>query len=246
MGSISFREHIRWIPDEASEPTSTIVLTSPQRRFVDLRILKQTPTVDGVQDTHGIERLEWGIAGTSSSSTRTDDQGAEVRHSRWEHWIDSRTTEPENAADEGDMYERPDGLTLEKGRMVNPATGAETDYEELWRDVEPVTVPPVGAVAEGGEAPKGVECVVLKHEDETGGARGMVVWLGRFCQGISRVGEEVAAERWEWKEGEGWRRTVRIGDRALPCEVLLMTGAALSVGTHVVHEEVVWDVLESR
>ncbi|KAK1706339.1 hypothetical protein BDP67DRAFT_476512 [Colletotrichum lupini] len=219
MGSISFREHIRWIPDEASEPTSTIVLTSPQRRFVDLRILKQTPTVDGVQDTHGIERLEWGIAGTSSSSTRTDDQGAEVRHSRWEHWIDSRTTEPENAADEGDMYEQPDGLTLEKGRMVNPATGAETDYEELWRDVEPVT---------------------------TSGARGMVVWLGRFCQGISRVGEEVAAERWEWKEGEGWRRTVRIGDRALPCEVLLMTGAALSVGTHVVHEEVVWDVLESR
>ncbi|KAK1519698.1 uncharacterized protein CCOS01_11349 [Colletotrichum costaricense] len=246
MGSISFREHIRWIPDEASEPTSTIVLTSPQRRFVDLRILKQTPTVDGVQDTHGIERLEWGIAGTSSSSARTDDQGAEVRHSRWEHWIDSRTTEPENAADEGDMYEQPDGLTLEKGRMVNPATGAETDYEELWRDVEPVTVPPVGAAAEGGEAPKGVECVVLKHEDETSGARGMVVWLGRFCQGISRVGEEVAAERWEWKEGEGWRRTVRIGDRALPCEVLLMTGAALSVGTHVVHEEVVWDVLESR
>ncbi|KAK7443661.1 hypothetical protein Landi51_09009 [Colletotrichum acutatum] len=205
MGSISFREHIRWIPDEASEPTSTIVLTSPQRRFVDLRILKQTPTVDGVQDTHGIERLEWGIAGTSSSSTRTDDQGAEVRHSRWEHWIDSRTTDPENAADEGDMYEQPDGLTLEKGRMVNPATGTETDYEELWRDVEPVTVPPVGAAAEG-EAQKGVECVVLKHEDETSGARGMVVWLGRFCQGISRVGEEVAAERWEWREGEGWRR----------------------------------------
>lgn len=168
-----------------------------------------------------------------------------MRHSRWEHWIDSRTTEPENAADEGDMYEQPDGLTLEKGRMVNPATGTETDYEELWRDVEPVTVPPVGAAAEG-EAQKGVECVVLKHENETSGARGMVVWLGRFCQGISRVGEEVAAERWEWKEGEGWRRTVRIGDRALPCEVLLMTGAALSVGTHVVHEEVVWDVLESR
>ncbi|OHE95113.1 hypothetical protein CORC01_09637 [Colletotrichum orchidophilum] len=241
MSSISFREHIRWIPDEASEPTSTVVLTSPQRRFVDLRILKQPPTVDGVQDTHGIERLEWGIAGTSSSSLRPDGQGGEVRHSRWEHWIDSRTTAPENAADEGDMYEQPDGLTLEKGRMVNPATGRETDYEELWRDIDPVAVLRAGADAEE----KGVECVVLKFEDESTGARGMVVWLGRFCQGISRVGEEVAAERWEWKEGEGWRRTVRIGDRALPCEVLLVTGAALSVGTHVVHEKVVWDVLES-
>jgi hypothetical protein len=40
MGSISIREHIRWLPDKASEPTSTIVLTSPQRRFVDLRIFR--------------------------------------------------------------------------------------------------------------------------------------------------------------------------------------------------------------
>lgn len=40
MGTISIREHIRWIPDPESEPTSTIVLTSPGHRFVDLRILR--------------------------------------------------------------------------------------------------------------------------------------------------------------------------------------------------------------
>ncbi|CCF45250.1 hypothetical protein CH063_03553 [Colletotrichum higginsianum] len=218
MGSISFREHIRWIPDEASEPTSTIVLTSPQRRFVDLRILKSAPTADAAQTTHAAGRLEWGIAGTSSSTLRDDGAGGQVRHSRWEHWIDSRTTDPENAADEGDMYEQADGLTLEKGRMVNPATGEETDYEELWRDVEPAAV---------------------------AGARGSVVWLGRFCQGISRVGEDVTAERWEWRDDGGWRRTMRIGERGLPCEALLKTGALLTVGAHVVHEDLVWDVLES-
>ncbi|KAK1959846.1 hypothetical protein LY78DRAFT_662941 [Colletotrichum sublineola] len=238
MASISFREHIRWIPDEASEPTSTIVLTSPQRRFVDLRILKSPPTADGAPTTHGIERLEWGIAGTSSSSMRDGDDGVQVRHSRWEHWIDSRTTEPENAADEGDMYEQPGGLTLEKGRMANPATGVETDYEELWRDIDPVPVP----VAAGGG---GVECIVLRFEDEPTRSRGLVVWLGRFCQGISRVGEDVAAQRWEWKHEEGWKRTARIGARELPCEALLKTGAPLSVGAHVVHEDLVWDVLES-
>lgn len=37
MGSISIREFIKWLPDEASEPTSTIVVTSPGRRFVDIR-----------------------------------------------------------------------------------------------------------------------------------------------------------------------------------------------------------------
>ena len=40
MGSVSIRRSIRWLPDEASEPTATLVLTSPQRRFVDLRIVK--------------------------------------------------------------------------------------------------------------------------------------------------------------------------------------------------------------
>ncbi|GKT64073.1 hypothetical protein ColTof4_04381 [Colletotrichum tofieldiae] len=241
MSSISFREHIRWIPDEASEPTSTIVLTSPQRRFVDLRILKSAPTAEGAQAPHGIERLEWGIAGTSSSAVRDDGNGGQVRHSRWEHWIDSRTTEPEKAADEGDMYEQPDGLTLEKGRMVNPATGKATDYEELWRDVEPV---PAGA-AGGAGAGEAVECIVLRFEDEPTRSRGLVVWLGRFCQGISRIGGDVAAQRWEWRDDEGWKRTVRIGERELPCEALLKTGAPLSVGAHIVHEDLVWDVLES-
>lgn len=43
MGDISVREYIRWLPDDASEPTSTVVLTTPQRRFVDLRIIKPLP-----------------------------------------------------------------------------------------------------------------------------------------------------------------------------------------------------------
>lgn len=39
MASISFRKFIRWLPEEASEPTSTLVLTSPEKRFVDIRVL---------------------------------------------------------------------------------------------------------------------------------------------------------------------------------------------------------------
>lgn len=48
MTDISIRRYIRWLPDEASEPTSTIVLTSPGRRFVDLRVLLDAkPSKDG-------------------------------------------------------------------------------------------------------------------------------------------------------------------------------------------------------
>jgi hypothetical protein len=40
MGTISIRKFIRWLPDEPTEPTTTLVITSPRlKRFVDLRIL---------------------------------------------------------------------------------------------------------------------------------------------------------------------------------------------------------------
>ena len=37
MASISLRKYIRWLPGDAGEPTSTLVVTSPGRHFVDIR-----------------------------------------------------------------------------------------------------------------------------------------------------------------------------------------------------------------
>jgi hypothetical protein len=48
---ISTRVSIRWLPDDASEPTDTLVYTVGAY-FVDLRVLKE----DG--------SIEWGFAGT--------------------------------------------------------------------------------------------------------------------------------------------------------------------------------------
>lgn len=50
MANISIRESIRWLPDEASEPTSTIVLTSPSHRFVDLRITHSNKSNSAVEE----------------------------------------------------------------------------------------------------------------------------------------------------------------------------------------------------
>jgi len=38
--NISIREYIRELPENATEPTITIVLTSAESRFVDVRIYK--------------------------------------------------------------------------------------------------------------------------------------------------------------------------------------------------------------
>ncbi|KAF5026881.1 hypothetical protein F66182_1020 [Fusarium sp. NRRL 66182] len=209
MGTISVRKHIRWLPEEASEPTSTIVLTSPAKhQFVDLRILlpeNDSGSWPGQDDPLPLSRLDWAIAGTTVSTRIPDPDGNLTSHSTFHQWISSR----ELVSDSGFMYPQPDSLTLEKGSMVNPATGIDTAYEELWHDATPIAVP--------GEPD--VRALVLQTHDDEKGVRGSVVRLGRYAQGLIKVGERISLERWEWNEG--WKRTIRMGDEVLPCEKML-------------------------
>lgn len=126
------------------------------------------------------------------------------------------------------MYPQPDGKTIEKGSMINPADGHITDYEELWSDLEPKAV----LSQTTGENRR--ICAVLVLEDDANKARGMVVRVGQYAQGVLRVGEEVDVERWEWEEGKerGWRRAVKIGGFFQPCGAVMME-EGLKVGREV-------------
>lgn len=206
MATVSFRDYIRWGTDPPSEPTSTLVLTSPNRYFVDIRVLKTALARSRdkyIDEPHSLERehLDWAIGGTSASTQRTRPDGSRVSHSVFTHWVDSRTTHPENATDEGDMLPQPDGTTLETGRMLNPVTGVESDYEELWRD---------GA---SEEVPALAKYTVLQLHDDTRETRGMFVQLGRYAQAVLRVGQVFTAERWEWDASlSRWVSSFRVGD----------------------------------
>lgn len=139
------------------------------------------------------------------------------------------------------MYAQPDGLsTLEKGQMTNPATGKDTEYEEMWFDPPPKTT--------GGDK---ALCVVLVMEDEEKGKKGMFVRLGEWAQVFVRDGtgeEDLVAERWEWRDddGKGWRRRARLGDmgRKLPCEEVLGAVDVKAGGEFHVGDEV-WRVVEA-
>ncbi|KAI0527875.1 hypothetical protein F5B22DRAFT_8362 [Xylaria bambusicola] len=226
--SISIRDSIRWLPNPASEPTSTIVLTSPEHRFVDVRILKDINN----DDLSG--RLDWAFAGISSSETRNG-----VRHCTWRHVVDGRTRTPEEVVDEGDIFPQDDGRTLETGHMVNPDTGKMTDYEEIWRDLEPEGIP-----EDTDEQPR-ARCVVLELKDAEREQRGMVVCLGQHCQGVMRQGDSFAAERWQWINGE-WRLKFRVGELWIPGPEHIYADVISSQNKHIMGENMLqkWDVVE--
>lgn len=99
------------------------------------------------------------------------------------------------------MFPREDGMTLEKGSMVNPETRKESAYEEIWED------PPLEFRTD-----MEYEYFVLTHDDvsEDGKerSRGVVVQLGPWLQAVYRTdtrkenGElstKVYATRWKWE-----------------------------------------------
>ncbi|KAL4259118.1 Protein Hri1 [Pleurotus pulmonarius] len=127
--SISIRTGIRWMEinddegnngDEArwgewSEPTDTVVLTASNGWFLDVRFL-----------SHGGD-LDWAFAGK---------RRVEGKITKFEHMIDSRTADAATVVDEGENVEMEDGSIVERGKMINPATGTLMLYEEKWREEE--------------------------------------------------------------------------------------------------------------
>ncbi|TRM60000.1 hypothetical protein BD626DRAFT_506143 [Schizophyllum amplum] len=116
-GFVSFREGFRWLLDELDEPTLTIVLSGKDTgAFVDVRFLQTSAST-----------LEWAFAGFRHAEDRN--------RVRFEHLLDSRTTNPASIIDAGTMVElsKP-GRSLERGSMINPETGRYSPYEEVWQE----------------------------------------------------------------------------------------------------------------
>jgi len=111
---VSRRVSIRWIPDPPSEPTLTLVLTSPAGHYVDIR-----PLIEGGS-------IQWAFAGTC-----THEIVEGVSTGTWTHEIDSQVDSIYQ--DSGHFTDLPNGDSLETGRMKDDE-GVERDYEEVWHD----------------------------------------------------------------------------------------------------------------
>lgn len=140
----------------------------------------------------------------------------------WHHHIDSRYPIGSSIpTDTGLIYPLNETQTIEIGCAVSfPGfpKGSCTNYEELWEDLD------IHATRHDDGSNKKV-CVVLRTQDvspDQDPARGIVIRLGQFVQGILRKGESVTVERWELLKTESdadatWKRTFKLGPEGLPC-----------------------------
>jgi hypothetical protein len=251
MAFISHRYSIRWLPESASEPTSTLVLTLESGFYIDIRIIhnkaKDPPPClpksedellmptgrrqqaarprhdgnlyqDSEPDPMPTDELDWAFAGQSRSIPASNDK---PRQCTWEHWVDSGACliGGKPIEDSGVMYPPEDGKCLEKGSMANPATGKETEYEEVWEDLELTH-------HEGLE----YDSYVFTHDYEGNcgrqASRGVAMQLGCWFQSVIRKEEldedgegdrQFGAARWRWdEEGHKWDMIAKVGK----CEAL--------------------------
>ncbi|KAI8978886.1 hypothetical protein BD414DRAFT_421546 [Trametes punicea] len=221
--SISQRLYIRWLPEEASEPTSTHVLTTPTRHFVDLRFFLRS---DAHSDAAKLLTIEWGFAGRSVGT---------ATHGKWIHEISSRTEHPEDESDEGDIFPHPTlpNIELERGQMRHPDSGKVIEYEEAWKAVP---VLPVGGPYDAMHISVRLEL----RGDEISDKRGAIVRVGQYCQGILRDGANVSAQRWLWSDGS-WKRIAQFGDLDIPCDA---TWETVKEGERIGRGDALWDVME--
>ncbi|KAH8665914.1 hypothetical protein BGZ60DRAFT_529174 [Tricladium varicosporioides] len=228
---VSIRKWIKWGDNPASENTNTLVLTTAAKYFVDVRIYLPTSSAElSLPSSKPLpsSRLEWGFAGTAESTpASTSAQGKLERpaHTKWTHWVDNKSAIGIEVQDEGDMYpdEGEKEEVIERGHMVNPATGKDTEYEECWVDLEPVLA----------NEKREFRSWVLKTEAE--GTRGMLARIGEWIQGVVRRGDETRVVRLLWEEVEKgipgrWITTTIIGALEVPGEAFEIS-QKLEVGT---------------
>ena len=184
--------------DAPTEDTSTIALTAPSGKFVDIRF-STLPVTGG--DTQVKEQLgkihghaSAGIATIFFPKKEDSDWPAYNCHAhvRWQHIIDSSN---EFNTDGADMILLADGATMEVGFI--DIRGTVKYFKEYW------VVPPNKAT----DRPCLVAELDTSHmttKTEGVAVHGMAVRIGDFCQGILQTDTEFWYERWEYSPGSGW------------------------------------------
>lgn len=193
---LSTRILIAWGSAAAAEDTVTLVMLSPQGRFVDLRF----------RPAASPDSFPFELATCGEEEDRGD---GSVAFPTWVNLV-AVVDGAEVGADVGYFSGLPNGDRKEVGEMRHPDTGVVTPYVEVWRSLDPVATTPdaIGSQRETGPG----TAVACRVYDSREGVVGRVVVLGRWLQGCAVVGGAMACLR-AWQRDDGsWEDVVSYGD----------------------------------
>lgn len=231
--------------DAPSEDSSTIVLTAPSGKFVDIRFSTLPEAGSDSQVKQQVGKIHgYATAGMSTTSFPSAENSNCPpydfhMHMRWKHDIDSSN---DFGTDGADIILLADGARMEVGFME--IRGVAKYFKEYW------IVPPGRAT----ETP----CVVAeldtsKTTDYAGPIRtaGIAMRIGDFCQAILQTADDFWYERWEYIQGKGWLKNTRsntpkvetLDFEVLPC--MWLVGDALQEGESMSFTSGVWFITES-
>ena len=221
-----------------SEDSSTIVLTAPSGKYVDIRF----STLPRSQAALAIKNQDkiWGYA-TAGLSTATILPGKGncppydcMVHATWEHPIDSSRSFDTDGAD---LLLLADGARMEVGCMI--IHGKMQMFKEYW------VTPTMGST----ELPCAVVELEKSQSVDGKNANGMAIRIGDYCQGILQHGEDFWFERWNYLEDEQrWTKDVRSNTHTsemgiLPCR--WMTAEERALGETIMIDGRKWYVTEA-
>ncbi|GME73535.1 unnamed protein product [[Candida] boidinii] len=195
--SISTRESIQWLPDEAGERSITVVLSSPGSRFVDLR-----PVIPSIVTPEESEfPFEWAFAGYERV-LKGDYSIMEFTHDFFDssyiykyqlfnkNLLSEKPLLEDISADIGYFETIGIGRRRETGKMANSANGDKiTDYVEIWQSLNPIKFTPTEKAilhedTEEGTTEYGCYVYDIVGDDNKELYEGRVIRVGNWIQGL--------------------------------------------------------------
>ncbi|KAK6460424.1 hypothetical protein DFJ63DRAFT_250499 [Scheffersomyces coipomensis] len=183
---VSTRVSLQWGSEEPEELSYTMAFTSPQNHYVDIRIFKHKNPYKGDGSDSFDQVFQWLLAGIEEPIPDTG-------KINFKNYIDSQAVTRSIksgkplviGSDIGDFSDIEGSLDRkEVGAMLNPDTGVEQSYIEIWRSLDPTKLTPTNEVRESEVEDDTIPVFTLQVE-ESDDIRGKIIRLGNWVQGIT-------------------------------------------------------------
>lgn len=240
--TLSTRVSIQWPPDLAEEATKTMVFTTPENHFVDIRIFKQyyqQPSANLPFDSvfeWCLSGVEEPIEGTSKIQFHQEINSiAMVKAIKYNKPLEFGLPDIGEFSSIENSQDR-----REVGQMENPATGTVQDYIEIWRSLDPVKNSPIAEAPEVEQDGYTLFTLIVDNDDY----QGKLIRLGNWVQGLlfdkTSLTQPIHVIQ-SYQDGNQWTNTISYGSIEL---FPIVFDGAINDTIPTTNSKVVWKCIE--